>query len=109
MNKKNLYIIIGVVFIAGIVLININLAKQKSVLSSLIVNQFSLLAFGETFTFNGETWNNTDVHGIPGDWKPYMQPCKTKYAGAQNNGHLVSCSYGNGNCNGTTECIKDTN
>jgi hypothetical protein len=107
MNKKNLYAIIGFVFIAVVISVNINLAKQKSVLSSLIVNQLDLLAFGETFTFNGETWNDTDVHGVSGDWKPKCDPCKATDGSSQNDGHQVNCTSGNGNCNRTTKCIKD--
>jgi hypothetical protein len=105
--KRNILLSFMAIIVGAIAVNNFRLASSNVVFSSISLEKIESTAFGETFTFGGETYNNTDVHGVAGDWTPYTQPCKVEPSNV-NNGHQINCKKGNGNCTNTTACTKDT-
>jgi hypothetical protein len=101
------------IVIAGATALSIN-SQQKGMVASATV-----------FTFNGQTWNDTDTHWLGTDWRPVVIDCTGSSGSSASvslstrtftvnasigtsdawNGKKVQCQGGNGNCWNGTSCI----
>jgi hypothetical protein len=110
--KRKIYLTIAILsFTAIIATVNVNLAKRELSSSLLAFEKIDILAFGESFSFNGTEWNTDDTHLLGSNWKPVTVNC-TGYdrnwigqISATWDGQEIQCQNGNGNCVNGTGCI----
>jgi hypothetical protein len=101
------FVLVILVAVATGAVVADNISLATSGVSNSAISLKKSEALSTEFTFNGIIWNDTEIHGVSGTWRPFMEECKATYGASSNDGHLVNCKNGNGNCSSTTLCIKD--
>ena len=98
------------VIITTIAGINIYKAKQCEKTDLLLAN-INAIAYGESFTWDGKTWNDTDSeHWFGSDWKPVLVDCTVTYGPPfyeiSYQGKKVTCNNDPGNCLMASDCTN---
>lgn len=88
--------------------------NSRAKLDSVTLANIEALADGESFTFNGQEWNDNHYwyNHIGGKWKPVEVNCTgttsigfdSIYYSESFDGKMVECAYGDGNCWNGTSC-----
>jgi hypothetical protein len=112
--KRKLFFTLGTLAVIAIATVNVNIASSHShsTKTSFLKKSVIERAFGGSFEFDGQTWNDTDSHS-GGKWKPVIINCTGYTYNNQDQmiaswpGTMIQCQSGNGNCNSTVtyQCI----
>lgn len=111
-TNKFLFIAITAItcIISGInISVNINNTKKNS---DLLLENINAIAYGESFSWDGREWNDTNTDNWFGsDWKPVLVKCTVNMGvppiyQITYEGKKVTCNNGNGNCLMASDCTN---
>ena len=108
--KKKFFLGLGTLIFISLVTFNYNISfSTKNGHFDLANSNLIALSQGESFMFDGTSWNNTDTHDWFSTWLPHMTTCKVTvgppFYQEEYDGHAICCINGNGNCFNGTSCI----
>lgn len=107
--NKFLFIAIITCILSGInICVNTNSTKENS---DLLLENINAIAYGESFSWDGREWNDTNTDNWFGsNWKPVLVNCTVTIGlpGYQitYEGKKVTCNNGNGNCLMASDCTN---
>lgn len=108
--KKQLFSL-GII-VATITITGLNLSRNNTVKTSdIILENINAIAYGESFSWDGREWNDTNTdHWFGQKWKPVLADCTVTigvpgYA-ITYSGKKVTCNHGDGNCLMASDCTN---